>query len=67
MLVTKVLGVYLPKDDDIWKSDSWEEPLLCPGHLKYATNDVFASHLVFDKMSETVPIGHVSNETPSGT
>lgn len=67
VLVEKVLGVYLPKDDDIRKSDDWEEPSLCPGHLRYATNDVFASRLAFDKMSEIAPIGHVSNDTPSGT
>jgi len=67
VLVEKLLGMFLPKDESIRRSDQWEMSQL-PDHLvKYAVTDVFASRLVFQKASAIAPLEHITHTTPSGT
>ena len=66
-LVEKLLGMFLPKDDSLRKSDQWEVPQI-PGRLiTYAISDVIASHLVFQKASEIAPLAYIQSTTPPGT
>jgi hypothetical protein len=67
VLVEKLLGMFLPKDDSLRRSDQWEVPQL-PDHLiKYAISDVIASSLVFQKASEIAPLAYIQSTTPPGT
>jgi hypothetical protein len=67
VLVEKLLGMFLPKDDSLRRSDQWEVPQL-PDHLiKYAVSDVIASHLVFQKASQIAPLAYIQSTSPPGT
>jgi hypothetical protein len=68
-LAEKLLGVYLPKDDALRKSEDWEGNDFPhrPELLNYAALDVYASRLIFEKISETAPLDCVQHNTPAGT
>ena len=55
-LVEKVLGLFLPKDDVLRKNNQWEVLPLAPNLLQYAALDVYASHLIFEKATEMIPL-----------
>ncbi|KZT32687.1 hypothetical protein SISSUDRAFT_1133021 [Sistotremastrum suecicum HHB10207 ss-3] len=67
MLAEKLLKKYLPKDDTLRKTDDWEHPNLSEDLKNYAALDVFASRLLFEKMSTMLPFMRVNPETPGGT
>jgi hypothetical protein len=52
ILVEKLLGMFLPKDESIRRSEEWEALKLSDSHVHYAALDVVASRLVFEKASE---------------
>ncbi|KZP09283.1 hypothetical protein FIBSPDRAFT_938563 [Athelia psychrophila] len=66
-LLDKCLGLYLPKDDALRKHDGWETRLLPAELLDYAAKDVYASRLLFEKLTELSPIERVTSDTPGGT
>ncbi|KAJ7433027.1 hypothetical protein B0H11DRAFT_2209095 [Mycena galericulata] len=66
VLVKKVLGKHLVKDDPIRKSEDWEGSLR-PEMKTYAALDVFASRLVFEEISKIPPIDAVTIDSPVGT
>ncbi|KZP05859.1 hypothetical protein FIBSPDRAFT_1053873 [Athelia psychrophila] len=66
-LLEKCLGLYLPKDDALQKHDGWETRSLPSELLDYAAKDVYASHLLFEKLTELSPIERVTSDTPGGT
>ncbi|KAF9028547.1 hypothetical protein BDZ89DRAFT_1112967 [Hymenopellis radicata] len=66
-LAETVLGVYLPKDDDVRQSDDWELRPIRSELLKYAALDVLASRQIFEKLSETRAVTGVDRTTPGGT
>lgn len=66
-LVEKVLGLFLPKDDDLRRNDQWEQMPLPSNLLNYAALDVYASCLIFEKATEMVPFDHVTHNTTLGT
>lgn len=67
ILCDKVLGMYLDKPDHLRKHDNWETDNLSEELLNYAALDVHASRLVFEKVSECVPIHRPTVNTPPGT
>jgi hypothetical protein len=67
VLVEKLLGMFLPKDESICRSDQWKVFPLPEHFIKYAVSDVFASCLVFQKASEIAPLKHITHTSPSGT
>ncbi|KAJ7479110.1 hypothetical protein FB451DRAFT_1172230 [Mycena latifolia] len=66
-LAEKFLGVYLSKDPSIRKSEDWEKPHLSSELINYAALDVYASRLIFEKLSETAPLDCVRHDTAPGT
>ena len=62
-LVAKVLGMCLPKDDVLRKSDEWEELPLKPELLHYAAIDVLVSQLVFKEATRVAPLDQVEINT----
>ncbi|KAG6888415.1 hypothetical protein C0992_008531 [Termitomyces sp. T32_za158] len=67
VLVEKALGMYLSKDDTLRKSEEWEAKDLCTDLLQYAALDVYASRMVFSKVSELAPLETVSSTTAPST
>jgi hypothetical protein len=67
VLVEKLLGMFLPKDESVRMNDQWEMSQI-PEHLiKYAVSDVFASRLVFQKASAIAPLAQITHTSPAGT
>ncbi|KAG6825372.1 hypothetical protein H0H92_003927, partial [Tricholoma furcatifolium] len=66
-LVEKALHMYLPKDAALRKSEDWESRDLSYDLQNYAALDVYASRMVFEKVTEVTPLKMVSYDTPSGT
>lgn len=62
-----MLGLYLEKPEYLRKHNSWETGNLTPELLKYAALDVYASRLIFEKVSERLPIQRPSVDSPPGT
>jgi hypothetical protein len=67
ILLEKLLGMFLAKDDSIRRSESWELPTLPPRFLQYAVLDVVATRLVFEEASKIAPVEHVQITSPGGT
>jgi hypothetical protein len=67
VLVEKLLGMFLPKDDSIHRSDGWEVPHLHQHYIQYAALDVIASHFVFKKVSKIALLKSVQYTSPVGT
>jgi hypothetical protein len=67
ILVEKLLGKFLSKDESTRRSDQWEEPQLSEYLMQYAALDVIASRLVFQKASEIAPLAQVQYTSPPGT
>lgn len=66
-LCERVLGAYLPKEDDTRLSNDWEVSPL-PQQLKnYAALDVHASRLIFARASEVLPMREVAHDTAAAT
>jgi hypothetical protein len=67
-LAENVLGTYLPKEATFRKSEEWETDLKRhPDLLNYAALDVFASRLIFEKITQIAPLDLVHRDTPAGT
>ena len=66
-LCEKVLGLYLDKPDYLRKHNSWEMDTLPTDLLNYAALDVYASRLIFEQVSERLPIQRPAVTTPPGT
>jgi hypothetical protein len=66
-LVERVLGLFLPKDDDLRRNDQLELMPLPSNLLNYAALDVYASRLICEKATEMVPFNHVTHNTTLGT
>ncbi|KAJ7838160.1 hypothetical protein B0H13DRAFT_2367672 [Mycena leptocephala] len=67
-LAEKALDAYLPKEATFRKSEEWETDLKRrPDLLNYAALDVFASRLIFEKITEIAPLDLVQRDTPAGT
>ncbi|KAF8057791.1 hypothetical protein FPV67DRAFT_1786257 [Lyophyllum atratum] len=66
-LCEKVLESYLPKDDTLRMSEEWETKRLPPELLDYAARDVFASRLIFEKVTEIAPIERPTYDSVPGT
>jgi hypothetical protein len=67
VLLEKLLGMFLAKDDSIRRSENWELSTLPSQFLQYAVLDVVASRLVFEKSSKIAPLEHVQITSPGGT
>ena len=67
ILVEKLLGMFLSKDESVRRSDQWEVPKLSEHHIHYAALDVVASRLVFQKASEIAPLEYIQYTSPPGT
>lgn len=67
VLCDKVLGIYLDKPDYLRKHNNWETGNLSEELVNYAALDVHASRLIFEKVSECVPIQHPTINTAPGT
>ncbi|KAJ7831578.1 hypothetical protein B0H13DRAFT_1915396 [Mycena leptocephala] len=67
VLAEKFLWMYLSKDSNLRKSEHWEKADLSPELENYAALDVYASRLVFEKISETAPLDCVQYNTSPGT
>ncbi|KAK0232270.1 hypothetical protein EDD85DRAFT_970646, partial [Armillaria nabsnona] len=66
-LVEKTLEKYLLKEDVVRKSERWEDGKLSSDLIQYAATDVFASHCIFEKLSESPLLNNVSIDTPAGS
>jgi hypothetical protein len=68
VLAEKLLGVFLSKDSSLRQCEDWETNLKSrPDLLNYAALDVYASRLIFEKISETAPLECVQHDTSPGT
>ncbi|KAF8074039.1 hypothetical protein FPV67DRAFT_1650749 [Lyophyllum atratum] len=66
-LVEKALGMYLPKDSALRKSEDWELKNLHPDHVRYAALDVYASRMVFAHATKLTPLESVKYDSSPGT
>ncbi len=66
-LVEKTLERYLSKEDVVWKSECWEDGKLSSDLIQYAATDVFASHCIFEKLSESPLLNNITIDTPAGS
>ncbi|KZT31665.1 hypothetical protein SISSUDRAFT_1067573 [Sistotremastrum suecicum HHB10207 ss-3] len=66
-LTRKLLGTYLPKDENIRQCDAWEDQKLRTELEEYAVRDVCASFRIFEKMQEIAQNHHVQATTPANT
>ncbi|KAJ7836589.1 hypothetical protein B0H14DRAFT_2589654 [Mycena olivaceomarginata] len=66
-LVEKVLTKHLPKFPSIRRSDEWEGQILHSSFQHYAALDVFASRMVFERVTQIAPLDRVKHDTTSGT
>jgi len=67
ILLSKTTGKYLPKDSTLRKHEEWELKSINPQYLHYAVLDVFASKLIFEKVSEFPVLDSVKYNTAGGT
>ena len=67
ILLEKLLGMFLSKDESIRRSDQWEASQLSDSQIQYAVLDVVASRCVFQKASEIAPLEYVQHSSPPGT
>ncbi|KAJ7434171.1 hypothetical protein FB451DRAFT_1379978 [Mycena latifolia] len=68
VLAEKLLGVYLSKDSSLRQCENWEDNISHrPELLNYAALDVYASRLIFEKISEKAPLECVQHDTAPGT
>ncbi|KAJ7828670.1 ribonuclease H-like domain-containing protein [Mycena olivaceomarginata] len=67
VLVEKILGKYLVKDDASRRSEDWELKTLRPDMQTYAALDVLASRLIFEEASKIFPIDNITIDSPAGT
>lgn len=56
ILLEKMLGMYILKDEQYRKSEEWECTPLNAGLLSYAALDIYACFLIFEKMILVSPI-----------
>ena len=63
VLLEKLLGAYLSKDESLRKSEEWEAHNLRADLLNYAALDVYASRLIFEKATEIVPLAYIENSS----
>ncbi|KAJ7747498.1 hypothetical protein B0H16DRAFT_1850684 [Mycena metata] len=67
-LAEKVLGAYLCKDSSLRQCEYWETNLTERQDLiNYAALDVYASRLIFERISEMAPLKCVRHDTAPGT
>jgi ribonuclease D len=63
-LCEKTIQKYLPKDDILQKNEEWERTELSSELVQYACLDVFACHLIFERVTETRPPEQPSTDSP---
>ena len=66
-LLEKTTQIYLSKDKNLRKTEDWEVKKLHADLLCYATKDVFASRIIYEKATEAAPLAHVEYDSPAGT
>jgi hypothetical protein len=66
-LTSKILGLFLPKNQEERVHNDWEAKDLATDLRNYAARDVYAGKLLFQHLSKLKPVERVSPETPPGT
>jgi hypothetical protein len=67
ILLEKTAGMYLCKDENLRRSEDWESREIRPDLLQYAALDVYASHIVFERVTVIAPQATVDADTAPGT
>ncbi|KAJ3508637.1 hypothetical protein NMY22_g16549 [Coprinellus aureogranulatus] len=67
ILVEKLLGCYLSKDNSLRCCEEWESAVLRQDLLLYAALDAYASRMVFEEARKRTPPDRITGKTPPGT